>query len=177
MTMLMKTVSIFGVAAAMLATSVAPGAAAMPIMPAAPAVKAAPVESGNVVQVQYWRDRGGYRDGWYGGHRGYREYRPRHRYHDGYWYPLAAFGAGAIIGGALAAPTYEEPRYVEPVPQYYEPAPRYVAPPPRRYAAPAGDINPQHHDWCLARYRSYDIYSNTFQPNYGPRKQCYSPYF
>ncbi|MDP9838352.1 hypothetical protein J2T09_003119 [Neorhizobium huautlense] len=177
MTMLMKTVSICGVAAAMLATSVAPGVA-MPIAPAviAPAVKAAPADSGDVVQVQYWRDRRGYRDGWYGGHRGYREYRPRHRYHDGYWYPLAAFGAGAIIGGALAAPTYNEPRYVEPVPQYYEPAPRYVAPPPRRYAAPA-DINPQHTDWCLARYRSYDVYSNTFQPNYGPRKQCYSPYF
>ncbi|MGE7371263.1 BA14K family protein [Neorhizobium sp. NPDC001467] len=170
MTMLMKTVSIFGVAAAMLATSVAPGAA-MPVVPAAPVVKAAPASGGDVVQVQYWRDRG-----YYGGYRGYRDYRPRHRYHNGYWYPLAAFGAGAIIGGALAAPTYNEPRYVEPVPRYYEPAPRYVAPPPR-YAAPAAGINPQHTDWCLARYRSYDVYSNTFQPNYGPRKQCYSPYF
>lgn len=170
MTMLMKTVSIFGVAAAMLATSVAPSAA-MPIAPAVPAVKVAPANNADVVQVQYWRDRGyGPRRGWYGGHRGYRDWRPRHRYHDGYWYPLAAFGAGAIIGGALAAPTYE------PAPRYYEPAPRYVSPPPRRYAAPA-DINPQHTDWCLARYRSYDVYSNTFQPNYGPRKQCYSPYF
>lgn len=164
MTMLMKTVSIFGMAAAMLATSVAPGMA-MPIVPAAPAVKAAPADGADVVQVQYWRDRG-----YYGGYRGYRDYRPRHRYHDGYWYPLAAFGAGALIGGALAAPTYE------PAPRYYEAPPRYYAPPPRRYAAPA-DINPQHQEWCFARYRSYDVYSNTFQPNYGPRRQCYSPYF
>lgn len=174
MTMLMKSVSVFGIAAAVLAASVAPGSA-MPIMSPAMATSA---DSGDIVQVQYWGGRDyDDDDGWYGGYRGYREYRPRHRYHDGYWYPLAAFGAGALIGGALAAPTYDPgPRYVEPAPRYYAPAPRY-APPPRRYAAPAGDINPQHHEWCLARYRSYDIYSNTFQPNYGPRKQCYSPYF
>lgn len=176
MTMLMKTVSIFGLAAAVFAGSVAPGAA----MPFAPAAQVQPAERADVVQVQYWRDRGYRGDrGWYGGHRGYHDYRRGYRRHnDGYWYPLAAFGAGAIIGGALAAPRYEEPRYeyVEPVPRYVEPAPTYVAP-VRRYAAPAGNINPQHYDWCSARYRSYDSYSNTFQPNYGPRKPCYSPYY
>lgn len=50
-----------------------------------------------------WRDDGGYRQGWYGGHRGYRYARPGYRRHDnGFWFPLAAFGAGAIIGGAIA---------------------------------------------------------------------------
>lgn len=51
-----------------------------------------------------WRDRGyrDYRHGWYGGHRGYRYQRRGYRYHEGYWFPLAAFGAGAIIGGAIA---------------------------------------------------------------------------
>lgn len=165
---LKKTVSVFGIAAAVLAGSILPSQA-MPI------VSAPQVDNANVVNVQYWRDRGGYRDGWYGGHRGYRDYRHGYRQHDGYWYPLAAFGAGALIGGALAAPTYDEPEYVEPVPRYVE-RPRYSEP-VRRYAGPSAGINPQHYDWCIGRYRSYDVGSNTFQPNYGPRQQCYSPYF
>lgn len=48
-----------------------------------------------------WRER---RAGYYGGHRGYRDYRRGYRRHsDGFWYPLAAFGAGAIIGGAVTS--------------------------------------------------------------------------
>ncbi|MDH4441923.1 MAG: BA14K family protein [Rhizobium sp.] len=86
------------------------------------------------------------------GHRGYRERRAGYRYHNGYWYPLAAFAAGAIIGGAIAS----QPRAV---------APR------------AGNINPQHYQWCQNRYRSYDGSSNTFQPYNGPRQQCLSPYY
>jgi len=41
------------------------------------------------------------RYGWYNGHRGYSDRRPGYRYHNGYWFPLAAFAAGAIIGGAV----------------------------------------------------------------------------
>lgn len=38
------------------------------------------------------------------GHRGYRDYRPGYRRHsDGWWYPLAAFGLGAAIGGAVTS--------------------------------------------------------------------------
>lgn len=33
-----------------------------------------------------------------------------------------------------------------------------------------------HVDWCLARYRSYDPRSDTFQPYHGPRRVCLSPY-
>jgi len=33
-----------------------------------------------------------------------------------------------------------------------------------------------HVDWCLARYRSYDIGTDTYQPNDGPRRHCRSPY-
>jgi hypothetical protein len=82
----------------------------------------------NVVPVQYggWDRRDsrwdrhsgdrGYRDyrrlpprqGYYNGHRGYRDRRPGYRQHNGYWFPLAAFAAGAIIGGAAnqARPSY-----------------------------------------------------------------------
>ncbi|QFY59252.1 BA14K family protein [Rhizobium grahamii] len=93
--------------------------------------------------------RPAYRPGWYGGYRGYPYYRNGYRYYNGYWFPLAAFGAGAVIGGAIAS----EPRY-----------------------APAPEGDSAHVAWCEARYRSYRAYDNTFQPNSGPRRQCVSPY-
>ena len=100
---------------------------------------------------RHWR--GGWdgprRHGWYGGHRGYRYYRPGYRYYDGFWFPLAAFGAGAIIGGAMAAP----------------PRPVY-----------SGSMSPSHVSWCQNRWRSYRAYDNTYQPYSGPRRACVSPY-
>lgn len=101
-----------------------------------------------------WRgDRGyrrgwdrGERHGWYRGHRGYRYARRGYRHHNGYWFPLAAFGAGAIIGGAIAND--------------------------RGYVGGGGS----HVNWCANRYRSYRAYDNTFQPYGGPRRQCISPY-
>ncbi|EYR80171.1 MULTISPECIES: BA14K family protein [unclassified Shinella] len=92
-----------------------------------------------------WRDRGD-RYGWYRGHRGYRYQRPGYRYYDGYWFPLAAFGIGTIIGGAIAND--------------------------RTYVGGGGS----HVNWCANRYRSYRAYDNTFQPYNGPRRQCISPY-
>jgi hypothetical protein len=145
------------VAAAMFATSfVAVPAIAMPLP------KAGVSQSTDVEQVQYYRERH-YRDrdrrawredrrGWHNGHRGYREQRRGYRRHsDGWWYPLAAFGAGAIIGGAIANDGYSRPR--------------------------EAGINPRHTDWCFSQYRSYRAYDNTFQPNYGPRRECLSPYY
>lgn len=97
----------FATIAAVLAvsmTSYAP-VQAMPL----PVVSAPSVHDG-VNEVQYRRDRHDRREfrrdhrrGYYRGYRGHRERRPHHRYHNGYWYPLAAFAAGAIIGGATQA--------------------------------------------------------------------------
>jgi hypothetical protein len=39
---------------------------------------------------------------YYNGHRGYRNQRRGYRRHNGYWFPPAAFIAGAIIGGATS---------------------------------------------------------------------------
>ena len=39
---------------------------------------------------------------YYNGRRGYRERRPGYREYNGYWFPAAAFIAGAIIGGATS---------------------------------------------------------------------------
>ncbi len=155
---LFKKFAVAAVSAIMLAGSLGTAQALpLPVAPAAPAVS-------DVSNVQYYRDRGwrgdGPRRGWYGGHRGYRYHRDGYRRHnDGYWYPLAAFGAGAIIGGAIAS----QPRYVEPAPR-----PAYSG---------GGGLNPRHTEWCSGRYRSYDAYSNSFQPYNGPRQTCYSPYY
>lgn len=167
MSRVMKTLLSAGLSAAMILGTLLP-------VEAMPLVKA-PAAQGNIELVQWGPPGPGYgpppgyrrppppprysydrppprRDGWYNGHRGYREARPGYRYHNGYWFPLAAFAAGAIIGGAIAQPSA-----------------------PSRPAA--GGINPKHYDWCASRYRSYRSYDNTFQPNYGPRQQCLSPYY
>ncbi|MFA1626354.1 hypothetical protein ACDY96_27530 [Rhizobium mongolense] len=68
-------------------------AAAMPIPTTAP-------WASNIEQVQYHRHDSGY---WHG-YRGERDYHRGYRRHrDGFWYPFAAFGVGALIGGAVAS--------------------------------------------------------------------------
>ncbi|HEV2901323.1 MAG TPA: BA14K family protein [Pseudaminobacter sp.] len=83
---------------------------------------------------------------WYRGHRGYRYYRPGYREYNGFWFPLAAFAAGAIISGAIN----DQPVY-----------------------SGGGSAHVQ---WCYDRWRSYRSYDNTYQPSNGPRRQCVSPY-
>ncbi|NTJ41522.1 BA14K family protein [Agrobacterium larrymoorei] len=157
----MKTILAAGLSAIIGVGAILP-AQAMPVT-VAPAV---PQADNGVVNVQYWRDRGYYgRDyggGWYRGHRGYRDYRPGYRRHNnGYWFPLAAFATGAIVGGALSQPR-----------EVYRPRPVY-----REYRPVVrGGVSQSHVNWCYGRYRSYDAYSNTFQPYNGPRRTCYSPY-
>jgi hypothetical protein len=52
-------------------------------------------------EARFYR-RGGI--GYYRGHRGYREYRRGYREYNGWWFPAAAFVAGALITGAVTAP-------------------------------------------------------------------------
>jgi hypothetical protein len=99
-----------------------------------------------------YRPYGGYRYGRYGGYYG-RGFYGGGYYGGGYNDFGLLFGGlatGAIIGGALAQPRY-----------YYD-QPRYYG--------------NSHADWCYSRYRSYRAYDNTFQPYYGPRRQCIGPY-
>ena len=77
------------------------------------------------------------------------------------WGPGAFVGglaAGAIVGGAIAAPYY----YGSP---YYYP-PGYAAAP--AYAPPPGDAV----TYCMQRYRSYDPNSGTFLGRDGRRHPC-----
>ena len=57
--------------------------------------------------------------------------------------------------------------------QYYAPQYRYYAQPRRYYR---GGGTSAHVAWCYNRYRSYRQWDNTFQPYYGGRRQCWSPY-
>jgi len=90
-------------------------------------------------------------DAYYNGHRGYRDRRDGYREHNGFWFPAAAFLAGALLGGAVISNQNQA------------------------VAAPPPGANP-HVDWCASKYRSYNPYDNTFQPYNGPRRACRSPY-
>jgi hypothetical protein len=48
---------------------------------------------------RYYGDSGGVM--YYNGHRGYREYHRGYREQNGFWFPAAAFLAGALITGAI----------------------------------------------------------------------------
>jgi hypothetical protein len=84
------------------------------------------------------------------------------RWGRGWGWGLGAVAAGAIIGGALAAPYYYGPGYYYGAPYYpaYAPAPGY-------YGAPAGDVS-----YCMQRFRSYDPSSGTYMGNDGHRHPC-----
>lgn len=84
---------------------------------------------------------------YWNGHRGYRDYHRGYRRHGDNWFPLAAFATGALITGAII--NNENNRVYE---------------------------GNSHVQWCYDRYRSYRASDNTFQPNYGPRQECRSPY-
>jgi len=104
------------------------------------------------VERRRFEYRGG--SGYYNGHRGYREYRRGYRLYNGWWFPPAAFVAGAIIGGAIAN----------------QPA---VAAPP--VYAPVR-LSAAHVNWCTNRWKSYRVSDNSYQPLSGPRQACVSPY-
>lgn len=156
---MIRTIAATALSAVMAITAVVP-AQAFPI----PAIN----QPAQIEKVQYSNDAGQWASPVYrppgqryyplpkyhywNGHRGYRDYHPGYRRNsDGWWYPLAAFGLGAAIIGGMAAQQPPRPRL--------------------GYALP-----PDHVRWCQMRYRSYDPYSDTFQPNRGPRLRCISPY-
>ena len=94
----------------------------------------------------------------------------------GWGWGLGGFAAGAIIGGALAAPYYYgRPYYPYGYYPAYAPYPAYPAPypapyPPQvYYQAPVGggDVG-----YCQQKYRSYDPRSGTYLGLDGLRHPC-----
>ena len=117
---------------------------------------------------RHWRGDDGWRNGnraWRGnrewrrdrGWRHDRRWARRNYWRDPYWYG----GSGLYLG--FGAP-YWGYNWGYADPGYYAP----------RYRAPVRASS--HAEWCYARYRSYRAYDNTFQPYYGPRRECISPF-
>lgn len=77
---------------------------------------------------------------------------------------VAAIGVGAAAVGGLIGHKISKRRQAQQQ-HYYAPAPAPV------YASGNAHVN-----WCLSRYRSYDVRSDTYQPYNGPRRYCNSPY-
>lgn len=95
--------------------------------------------------------------GYFNGYRGRRHRHPGWRYHNGWWFPPAAFALGVIIGKGIHGGTV-----------YHQPAPRYYRP-----SSPPGE----HYRWCDWRFKTYRAWDNTYIPRRGVRAQCRSPYW
>jgi len=81
---------------------------------------------------------------WNGNNRRYYGDRYRYgRYHNNNGAVIGGLVTGAIIGGIIASQS-------------------------RVNSYDGGS----HAEYCYSRYRSYRAYDNTYQPNYGPRRQC-----
>ncbi|TCT42895.1 BA14K family protein [Martelella mediterranea] len=87
----------------------------------------------------------------------YGPYGPGWGWNGSAWVPFAAFGAGALIGGGVAAATENNSS--------------------GNTSVENPSINPKHYQWCEEHYKSYRESDNTYQPYHGPRKQCLSPYY
>ncbi|OCP01932.1 MULTISPECIES: BA14K family protein [unclassified Ensifer] len=156
----MKRLAIFALSLATALTNITP-------VLAFPTMGTVTIETPQAQPVQYRRHYGGYGGGYNRGH--------HHNGDDDWAWALGGLAAGAIIGGLLAQPRYYEPSYYDEGyygPTYYRP--RYYAP---RYYRQTYYGGGAHTRWCYARYRSYRVYDNTFQPYYGPRQACVSPYY
>lgn len=85
--------------------------------------------------------------------------------HAGRWHARARVAAhGHIVRPPVVV---RRPIVVAPAPVYVAPAPVYVAP-QGNWAA--------HVNFCLAKYASYDVGTNTYVSNSGNVKTCNSPY-
>jgi len=140
---------------AVLSLTVAFGAVAQSRAAPFTSTSGATLEASPILSVQnrrHFDERRGWkrqhRDGYYNGHRGYREKRRGYRRHsDGWWYPLAAFGAGTILGGAIA-----------------------------NGHTSSHSLDRRHYQWCASRYKTYRASDNTYVPSVGRRAICNSPY-
>ena len=131
----------------------------------------------NLIDVrQVYRGGRSYHRGWRGnngwrGHRPYRNYNGNYyrRNYGGYYgnyyrnRPSVYFNFAIPFYG-LGVPNYYYGQNYDYGPSYYRPAYRY------------NNFSSAHERWCYNRYRSYRAYDNTFQPYYGGRRQCWSPY-
>lgn len=80
--------------------------------------------------------------------------------------------AAAIIGLGVGAALASRPYYYGYRPYYYGPPPAYAYAPPPTYSYRPAPWTPDWYAYCASKYRSFDRYSGTYQPYYGPRRLC-----
>ncbi|OWW00109.1 hypothetical protein ATY81_25270 [Rhizobium sp. R72] len=140
-----------------------------------PAINPPKIEAHQSIEQVQWRHHGG--GNWNGGHWNGGHYGGYHHHHGSNWgLALGGLAFGAILGSALSQPyygSYYDTHYGSPYGYYGGPY-RYYR--PYRNYAWSGYYGGSHARWCYARYRSYRAFDNTFQPYYGPRRQCVGPY-
>jgi BA14K-like protein len=93
----------------------------------------------------------------------------------GWGAPAAAFVAGGLIGGALAAPHYYGYGPYYPGPYYsgaYYPAPYYPGPGPYAAAPAYSGAGEGDEGYCAQRFRSYDPSTGTYLGYDGQRHPC-----
>ena len=93
----------------------------------------------------------------------------------GWGAPAAAFVAGGLVGGALAAPYYYGYGPYYPGPYYsgaYYPAPYYPGPGPYAAAPAYSSAGEGDAGYCAQRFRSYDPSSGTYMGYDGQRHPC-----
>ena len=84
---------------------------------------------------------------------------------------------GVIVGGALTRPRYGPYGATYYGSFYgYQRRPDSSYWPYRGYEPSVAYEGGGHVSWCYARYRTYRAFDNTFQPYYGPRRECVGPY-
>lgn len=91
---------------------------------------------------------------------------------------LLAFTTVSLLLAAQSAAMAQVPPPLLPLIPGPPGPPPVVMPPPAPPPSEEYSIryDDRHYHWCARRYRSYSAYDNSFQPNHGPRRQCYSPY-
>lgn len=134
------------------------GGVAVATMIAAESVVAPPASAepgfygAKVYQVDNrWRGGKNWNRNWNGGHYHYYNGYHYNGWYNNYWVgPALGFGAGVLLGSALAAPRYYAPRY---------------------YAPAYGNRNA----YCAQKYRSYNPYTGTFTGYDGRQHYCRIP--
>ncbi|ACI55777.1 BA14K family protein [Rhizobium leguminosarum bv. trifolii WSM2304] len=154
-----------------------------------PAINPPRIEPQQPIERVQWHGGHGHGGGYHGGY--------HHGHGSGWGWALGGLAVGTIIGGAISQPYYGS-YYGSPYGGYYGTPYRYYGSPYRYYGSPYRYYGSpyryygrpyrsyassayyggggSHEAWCYSRYRSYRAFDNTFQPYYGPRRQCVGPY-
>ena len=93
---------------------------------------------------------------------------------------VATMAAGRALAGDYSDAWYDQPPLLGTGPGlYYSYHPEHLPGYPTQFRgsrASATAVDDAHVQWCYDRWRSYRASDNTYQPLFGARRECVSPY-